>query len=134
MIKKLLAALTIAACLFSCSGGTKSNPVTDTDVASAFIRSVLDNDFKSAEKYLLTDEANKQYFETSRNKYQAKDKEELKKYAAADIIINNIDAVSDSVHIVDYSNSYKKDEKTKLKLSWIDGKWLVDLKYTFEGK
>jgi hypothetical protein len=116
--------------LFSCGGGAKDNPVTDTDVATAFIRAALDNDFKTAEKYLLADDVNKQYFETF--KRQPKDKAELEKYKASEIIINEIKTVSDSVHIVDYTNSYKKDEKTKLKLSWVDGKWLVDFKYTFD--
>ena len=130
MIKKLLVVCTIAVILFSCNGGSTSNPVTDTDVATAFIRAALDNDFKTAEKYLLPDEINKQYLETFQRR--AKDPAELEKYKAADIIINEIKTVSDTVHIVDYSNSYKKDERTKLKLSWVGGKWLVDFKYTFD--
>jgi hypothetical protein len=131
MIKKILGICTISVMLFACNGGVTKNPVTDTDVASAFIRAVLDNDFKTAEQYLLIDETNKQYFETFKHQYQSKEKEELAKYKAADIIINEIKPESDSVHIVDYSNSYKKEMKNKLKLSWINGKWLVDLKYTF---
>ena len=131
MIKKLLAVCTISIMLFACNGGETKVPVTDTDVASAFIRAVLDNDFKTAQQYLLVDETNKQYFETFQHQYQSKEKEELAKYKAADIIINEIKPESDSVHIVDYSNSYKKETKNKLKLSWVNGKWLVDLKYTF---
>ncbi|MEI7736153.1 MAG: hypothetical protein WCI49_11855 [Ferruginibacter sp.] len=131
MIKKILGIFTIIVMLFSCNGGATKNPVTDTDVAAAFIRAVLDNDFNTAEQYLLIDETNKQYFETFQHQYQTKEKEELAKYKAADIIINEIKPESDSVHIVDYSNSYKKETKNKLKLTWVNGKWLVDLKYTF---
>jgi hypothetical protein len=130
MIKKLLAAFALAAFLFSCNGGNNSNPVTDTDVATAFIRAALDNDFKTAEKYVLPDEVNKQYLETYQRRSIAP--AELDKYKAADIIINEIKTISDTVHIVDYTNSYKKDERTKLKLSWVGGKWLVDFKYTFD--
>ncbi len=131
MIKKILGICTISIVLFACNGADTKNPVTDTDVASAFIRAVLDNDFTTAEQYLLVDETNKQYFETFQHQYQTKEKEELAKYKAADIIINEIKPESDSVHIVDYSNSYKKEMKNKLKLAWVNGKWLVDLKYTF---
>jgi hypothetical protein len=131
MIKKILAVSTLIIVLFACNGGATKVPVTDTDVASAFIRAVLDNDFKTAQQYLLADETNKQYFETFQHQYQSKEKEELAKYKAADIIINEIKPESDSVHIVDYSNSYKKEIKNKLKLNWVNGKWMVDLKYTF---
>lgn len=131
MIKKLLSVCAVSILLFACNGGATKVPVTDTDVASAFIRAVLDNDFKTAQQYLLADETNKQYFETFQHQYQSKEKEELAKYKAADIIINEIKPESDSVHIVDYSNSYKREMKNKLKLTWVNGKWMVDLKYTF---
>lgn len=132
MIKKLLYAVILAAVLFSCNSNTKKNPVTDTEVATTFIRAVLDDDFTTAEKYLLVDETNQQYFESYRHHYQLKTEGELKQYKAADIIINEIKSQSDSVHLVDYSNTYKKEEKTNLKLVWSGGKWLIDLKYTFE--
>jgi hypothetical protein len=131
MIKKLLYTALITGMLFSCSDAVKKDPVTDTDVATTFIRAVLDNDFKTAEKYLLTDEVNKQYFETFIHQYQQKNKAELDKYKSADIIIDEIKPESDSVHLVDYTNTYKKMEKNKLKLVWVSGKWLIDFKYTF---
>ena len=131
MIKKLLPALTVCFIFFACNNTAKKDPVTDTDVATAFIRAVLDNDFKTAEKYLLPDETNKQYFETFRHQYQLKEKHELDNYKAADIIINEIKPESDSVHLVNYSNSYKKEMKNKLKLVWVNGQWHIDLKYTF---
>lgn len=131
MIKKILPAFALWVLLFSCNNGTKTEPVTDTDVATTFIRAVLDNDFKTAEKYLLVDETNKQYFETFRHQYQSKEKAELDNYKAADIVINEIKPESDSVHLVNYSNSYKKEIKNKLKLVWVNGRWQIDLKYTF---
>jgi Domain of unknown function (DUF4878) len=131
MIKKQLLAALIIITLFSCNDTVKKDPVTDTDVATTFIRAVLDNDFKTAEKYLLADETNKQYFESFRHQYQQKDKAELDKYKSADIIIDEIKPQSDSVHLVDYTNTYKKAEKNKLKLVWVNGHWLIDLKYTF---
>jgi hypothetical protein len=129
MIKKLLVPVLLLS-FFSCSPGDKKPATTDTDVATAFIRSILDNDFRSAEQYLLKDEMNQQYFERFEQQYHSKDKAELEKYKASDILINKIDATNDSTRIVDYSNTYKKDVKTKLKLVWVNGKWLVDLKFT----
>lgn len=129
MIRKLLVPIALLF-LFSCNSGEKKLAVTDTDVATAFIRSILDNDFRTAEQYLLKDEMNQQYFERFEQGYHSKDKAELEKYKASDILINKIDPINDSTRIVDYSNTYKKDTKTKLKLVWVNGKWLVDLKYT----
>ena len=131
MIKKLLPVFVLYVVLLSCNNSTKTDPVTDTDVATTFIRAVLDNDFKAAEKYLLIDETNKQYFETFRHQYQSKEKAELENYKAADIVINEIKPESDSVHLVNYSNSYKKEIKNKLKLVWVNSQWRIDLKYTF---
>jgi Domain of unknown function (DUF4878) len=132
MIKKLLPVFVLYVLLLSCNNGTKKDPVTDIDVANTFIRAVLDSDFKTAEKYLLVDETNKQYFETFRHQYQLKEKAELDSYKAADIVINEIKPENDSVHLVNYSNSYKKEIKNKLKLVWVNGRWQIDLKYTFE--
>lgn len=134
MIKKLLFGIVFSAMLFGCNTTAKKNPVTDTEVATTFIRAVLDNDFTTAEKYLLKDETNQQYFESFKHQYQTQSEAELAKYKAADIIINEIKSESDSVHLVDYTNTYKKESKNNLKLKWANGQWLIDLKYTLEPK
>lgn len=117
----------------SCNSNEKQSPQTDTETATTFIRDVLNNNLSAAETFLLQDEANGQYFESFKQQYSKKDKAELEKFKAADIIINEISNVSDTVTIVNYSNSYKKDVKNKIKLVRINGKWLIDLKYTFSG-
>lgn len=103
------------------------------DVANTFVRNLLDNDFKEAEKYLLKDDTNVQIFERFKKQYSEKDKAILEKYKQADIIVNETSYVTDSVFIFNYSNSYSRADKTILKLVRVDGKWLVDLKYTFSG-
>jgi hypothetical protein len=118
--------------LTSCSNEPKKAPTTDTDVATTFIRNVLDDNFKDAEAFLLKDDANMQLFERYKQMYESKTKEELKSYKAADITIIELKPIGDSVRLIDYSNSYKKDVKQKLKLVWQQGKWMVDLKYTIE--
>ena len=123
----------LAAVVFSCNSKTKKEPVTDTEVATTFVRDLLDNDFKEAEKYLLKDDINMQIFERFKKQYSGKDKGILEKYKQADIIVNETSYVTDSVYIFNYSNSYSRTDKTILKLVRINNKWLVDLKYTFSG-
>lgn len=133
MIKKYLIPVIFAAAVFSCNTKTKKAPVTDIEVATAFIRNLLDNDFTEAEQYLLKDETNNQIFERFKKQYSEKDKAILEKYRNADIIVNNISYITDSVCIFNYSNSYSRADKTILKVVRVDGKWLIDLKYTFSG-
>ena len=129
----LLFCFALSTFFLSCNTGEKSAAVTDTDVATEFIRNILDNKPDAAEKYVLDDESNRQYLQIIREQYRKKNKAELDKYKNADIIINEISYVTDSISIVNYSNSYDPVMKNKVKLVRIRGKWLVDLKYTFSG-
>lgn len=123
----------IAAALFSCETKTKKEPVTDIEVANAFVRNLLDNDFTQAKQYLLEDSTNQQLFDMFQKQYSRQDKAVLEQYKDAYIIVNDKSYVTDSVFIFNYSNSYKPADKTVLKLIRPAGKWLVDLKYTFSG-
>ena len=117
---------------FTSCNDARNNPVTDIDVARAFIKDILDNDYKDAKTLVLDEEINKQYFELSKKDFEGKSKEELENYKKADIIINEIKNVNDSVTIVNYSNSYKKSMKYEVKVVRINSQWLVDLKHTFQ--
>ena len=134
MIQKLLSLFLVAAMAFSCNTKTEKEPVADHEVARAFVRALLDNDFTKAEQYLLKDETNMQFFERFKAQYNKQDKAILEKYKEADIrVLETSYVVADSIFIYKYSNSYKPDNKSVLKLVMINGKWLVDLKYTFSG-
>ncbi len=133
MIKKITALGILFSALLACNTNTKKAPVTDVEVATAFIRDILDNKFKEAEEFLLKDETNRQYFDRFQQNYHTQDKDKLEKYKEADIIVNEVSYITDTVCIFNYSNSYSRTEKTKLKLVRIDNRWLVDLKYTFSG-
>lgn len=133
MIKKIFLPLLLAVVLLACNNKTKKTPVTDVEVATTFVRNLLDNNFTEAEQYLLKDETNNQIFERFKKQYSEKDKAILEKYKEADIIVNETSYLTDSVYIFNYSNSYSRTDKTILKLLRIDNKWLVDLKYTFSG-
>ena len=129
MIKKILVIIVLFATVYSCNTKTKKIPETDVEVATAFVRDILDNKFKEAEQYLLKDEANIEMFKRFQQKYTANDKAKLEKYKEANIIVNEISYEGDTVCIFNYSNSYIRDVKTKLKVVRIDNKWLIDLKY-----
>ena len=133
MIKKYLTLAFLAAILFSCNNKKEKEPVTDMEVARAFVRNILDNKFDNAEQYLLKDETNTSLFNRFKQEYGQKDKAVLEKYKNADIIVNEKANPVDSVFILNYSNSYNMNEKTVLKLVRINSQWLVDLKYTFSG-
>jgi len=128
---KLFTAIFLLLLLGSCNN-KRTNPTTDIDVARAFIKDILENNFKDAKRFLLDDETNNQYFELSRKEFEHKSKEELKEYKDADIIVNELTSLNDSITIINYSNSYKKESKGKVKVVRINGQWFVDLKYMFQ--
>lgn len=131
MNQKILKLLAFLAIFISCNN--QQLPNTDLDVARTFIKSIQGNNFKAAEPFILMDDANKQYFDLFEKHFKSKSKTELEQFENADIIVNEVSNVNDSVTIVLYSNSFKKEEKNKLKVVRINGQWLVDLKYTFSG-
>lgn len=131
-MKKYFPLLLLSAVLFSCKTEKKA-PVTDVEVATGFVRDILDNKFDEAEQYLLKDEMNKQFFELFKTQYHNIDNATLEKYKRADIIVNEINNPVDSVCIFNYSNSYRKTDTTILKVVRVEGKWLIDLKHTFSG-
>ncbi|HEX2684943.1 MAG TPA: hypothetical protein VHL77_13450 [Ferruginibacter sp.] len=135
MMKKWLILFILAAPAFSCNNKTGEQvPVTDHEVARAFVRDLLDNKFNEAEQFLLKDETNMQMFERFKAQYNKQDKDILQRYKESDIIVHETNyVVADSIFIYKYSNSFKPANKSVLKLVRIDGKWLVDLKYTFSG-
>lgn len=135
---KTIAALIFSSFIFiSCNSDKtagKEEPMSETNVAIAFIRGLLDNKLDDAEKYLLKNEENQQYFDALKAQYKRKSPEELAKFRNADINFSeNPSYVTDSVCIISYSNSYNPQLKNKLKLVRINGKWLVDFQYTFSG-
>jgi hypothetical protein len=133
MLRKIFLTAFIAAAVLSCSSPAKKVPVTDIEVATAFVRNILDNKFEEAEQYLLKDETNLELFSRFKKQYSNQEKAVLQKYKDADILVNETSYVTDSIYIFNYSNSYARETKNKLKLVRVNGKWLVDFQYTFSG-
>ncbi len=123
-------------CIFffaSCSS-KKDLPNTDIEVAKTFVKYVLENDFKEASTLVAKDAANDVFLKQLEKSQQEKwTKEEAVQYKNADVIIFEVSNVNDTISIINYANSYKVKEKSKVKVVKINGQWMVDLKYTFSG-
>ncbi len=105
----------------------KSDPLTS---GRGFIEASLKGDYKIAEKYLLKDSTNLEYFNGLKDFNSKLDAETRRGYSEANIIIDSSIAKSDSVNIIYYTNSFK-NKPSKLKLVKQKNDWLVDFKFTF---
>ena len=97
-----------------------------------FIDACLKGDFEKAAFYMIEDSINTRNLAKIKNDYRLKSSDDRHNYAVASIIINSDEAIDDSTHIINYSNSYDKITR-KVKVVNRDGNWLVDFKYTFNG-
>ena len=124
----LLVIVSIAACKEK-----HERPTDALDTAREFIRSSLDGDFEWAGELMIKDSLNLYELSVIEKKYKnemsAKDKEG---YKSSSILVHSVDNVSDSVVIVNYSNSYKK-KQMPVKVIRRNGVWQVDFNYTFTG-
>lgn len=126
--------------LFTCciiSSGCTGNvdyqkPDDPLEAGREFIRFALDGDMRKAKVFILPDGANERLFENIEKKYAAESQEEKDNYKDASIIINKSQSLNDSTTIINYSNSFKR-ENSEIKLVKINGEWWVDFKYTFTG-
>ena len=131
MGKTLSSVFFVLVFLSACNQEVKTIQNSDPLLAGReFINASLTGDFDYAKKYLLADSTNLMYFERFVEFDNNKPVADKEGYKNSNIIINATEKVSDSVTIINYSNTYKK-EPSKIKLIRKDNKWLVDFKYTF---
>ena len=119
----------------SCSNNQENadsgKPENDVDAARTFIRYALDGDYGRARKLIIRDTLNNEYLDNFERYYQNNmSRDDKRGYRESSINLYDSRQVSDSVTIVNYSNSYKK-KRDSLKVVRINGQWLIDLKYSF---
>lgn len=134
MKRKIVLLFTIMVTLIiSCSNpmGFKK-PEDGLDAGREFIRAVLDGDYKKGELYVLPDEEDMRIYKRYTDYMKKRPAEELAALKSANIIVNKIEPVSDSVQIINYANSYS-NKPMEIKVVRKDGEWWVDFKYTFSG-
>ncbi len=121
--------------LFFVSCTQSENAIKRADPIEAgreFIDASLKGNYEYAKKYLLADSINMEYFNelvNFNNKLSPHDKDA---YKSANIIIDSIQNISDTLTIINYSNTFKNTPE-KIKLVRVNKEWMVDFKYTFSG-
>ncbi len=135
MIKKFSGTLLACILLLSCGESKEPEPVTELEVAQAFINATFQNDIDKAEHFILKDSTNMQTMELLREKNKKLSAEQLAMFKKANPVIREVSTITkDSVVIISYSPSYKPETVYKLKMLRGSGKWAVDIKYTFWEK
>lgn len=132
MLKQLVF---IAFAVFSfCSCEEKKERPSDAlGTARAFIRSSLDGDYDDARELMFQDSTNLFELEQIEKKYKTDlSNAEKENYRKSSILIHSVENVSDSVVIINYSNTFRK-KQMPVKVIFKDGKWQVDFNYTFTG-
>jgi hypothetical protein len=126
-----LCLLFFAACTNENGEEKETTSENDVDAARNFIRSALDGKWKDARRFMLQDSINTQLLDTYENNYRSHMQSEDKRgYRDASITLYETRQLNDSVSIINYSNSYKK-QKDSLRVVRNNGVWVVDLKYSF---
>jgi hypothetical protein len=119
--------------LFSCSTPEGFNePEDPLDAGREFVRAVLDGDYEKANLYLLKDPEDQELFKRYQSYMKKTPRKELLQLKSASIVINKVESLSDSVTLINYSNSYTM-KPTDLKVIREGKTWKVDFSYTFSG-
>jgi hypothetical protein len=131
-MKKILFLLSVVLFVFACEQ-QRTRPDDALETAREFIRSSLDGDYEWASELMLKDSSNTYILERLQKNYNTEMSEDEKtSFKKSSIIVHSVENASDTVVIVNYSNSYK-NKQLPLKVIRKDGVWQVDLNYTFTG-
>ena len=131
-MKKILVLLAAVLFLVACEQ-QRTRPDDALETAREFIRSSLDGDYEWANELMLQDSVNTYELGILSKKYKTEMSEADKEgYKKSSIIVHSVENASDTVVIVNYSNSFK-NKQLPLKVIKKDNKWQVDLNYTFTG-
>jgi hypothetical protein len=102
------------------------------DAGREFVRAVLDGNYEKAVLYIDDNQEDKDLFERYKQYMNNQPKKEKLQLKSSSIIINKVENLSDTVSIVNFSNSYSM-KPTELKIVQKNKKWLVDFSFTFSG-
>ncbi len=131
MRRSIIFLLTIL--LFSCNDPVGfRKPEDGLDAGREFVRAVLDGDYKKGELYVIPEEEDIRLYKRYADYMRKRPGSELIELKQASIIINKVEEVSDTIQIINYSNSYTQ-KPIDIKVVKKDGEWWVDFSYTFSG-
>ncbi|MBG9374966.1 hypothetical protein I5907_01865 [Panacibacter sp. DH6] len=130
---KYFAIFIAAVVLNACDDGKHLKPAENAfDAGREFIDGCLKGDFDRAAFYMIRDVRNTDLLNKQESSYKTKDAKEKEAYSTASINIFEDAVVADSIHIINFQNSYDKIGR-KVKVIFRNEEWLVDFKYTFDG-
>ncbi len=131
MLRILLVGVVSMLFLSACDQKVRVNANNDPlETGRQFIEAALKGNYEEAKKYVLPDSVNIEYFNGLVKFNDRLSEKEKEGYKNANIIINSADNLSDSVTIINYSNTFK-NTPAKIRLVKINNEWMVDFKYTF---
>lgn len=132
-MKKLIGSvLVLIIAISACSHLTEVSKKDPLESGRGFIESSLKGDYDMAQKYILQDSVNMEYFNGMKDFNSKQTPDEKNGYKDANILIDSTQTLSDSVTIIIYSNTYK-NKPSKLKMVKKNNEWFVDFKSTFNG-
>jgi hypothetical protein len=131
-MNKLIMPVLLLLTITGCSHPAEIRKNDPLESGRGFIESSLRGDYDEAQKYILQDSTNIDYFNGMRDFNSKRSDEEKDGYRNSNILIDSTQKISDSVTIITYSNTYK-NKPSKLKMVRKNNEWLVDFKYTFLG-
>lgn len=135
MMKEFVLSVLSATLLAACGGDSSYSKATDAqDAGREFIRASLDGDMKKASFFLLRDSVNDYVFNKWRDQYNKLSPQEKNLYRDAQIRPIQIENVNDSTVNYVFTNSYKQNDTTQIKVIRQGGEWLVDLKEISSNK
>ena len=129
MIKYIVYFFLVLTLSVACNNAKEPTTANALDAGRIFIRASLDGDFTAAENVLLNDEENVQLFDRYKMYYRNLPEDKKQNYKKSSYEINKYLDVSDSVTIINYSNSFMK-KPMEIKLVKKEKKWMIDFKYT----
>ena len=133
MQKAIIVWFVVLAFFESCTNGNTVHLTDPVEAGREFIDASLKGNYEVARKYILADSVNMEYLSIATRNFDIKLSPQQKEgYKNANIIIDSIQKISDSVTIINFSNTYKKSP-AKIKLIRKNNEWLVDFKFTFSG-
>jgi hypothetical protein len=130
-MKKIIALLLVVILLAACNNNDKT-PDNALDTGRAFIRASLNGDFDKATNFILQDSTNTQLFDSYKVFYKKLPEKEKDGYKSSDYNIIKYQDVSDSVTLIQYSNTFM-NKPMELKIVRPGDTWLVDFKYSYSG-
>lgn len=131
-MNKLITLVLFILLISGCSQPAEIRKNDPLESGRGFIEASLRGDYDAAQKYILEDSINNDYFNGMRDFNRKRSDEEKDGYKNSNILIDSTQKISDSVTIITYSNTYK-NKPSKLKMVRKNNEWLVDFKFTFLG-